>query len=370
MQTASLRCSKEGWWAKSGSLKNRLTRIKKMDETLPPLFTFGVIADIQYADIEDGFNHHHTRKRYYRNSLRLLRRANEKWKGEAVKPSFIIQLGDVIDGYNKKYNASETALKTVVNEMDKSAIEVHHVWGNHEFYNFSRDELMISALNSRPTNDTTSTMSEDTTALEDTVESGNVSDTEESYAYHFSPAPHFRVAVLDAYDLSLIGRKEPSVRYYEALEIIQAHNNNDDLNYPPVFDGTERRFVKFNGGFSKCQLDWLDRLLTLSDEKLEKVVVVSHLPVHPYSTDPICLAWNYERVLSILHSHKCVVCFMAGHDHDGGYYRDASGVHHLTFEGVIETPPESDAFGTVYVYEDRMALRGNGRVADRVLLYP
>ncbi|KAJ8413750.1 hypothetical protein AAFF_G00082570 [Aldrovandia affinis] len=350
-----------GWWAKSEKLTGRLTRTKKMYGSLPPLFTFGVIADIQYADIEDGFNFKHTRKRYYRNSLRLLRRANEKWKSEAVQPRFIIQLGDVIDGYNKKYDASERALETVVNELDKSAIEVHHVWGNHEFYNFSRDDLMMSALNSKTV---------DGTMAEDAVQSCSVSDTEESYAYHFSPAPYFRFVVLDAYDLSIIGRKEPSTRYYEALEMLQAHNDNDDLNHPPVAEGLEQRFVKFNGGFSQGQLDWLDRLLTLSDEKLEKVVVVSHLPVHPYSTDPICLAWNYDRVLSILHSHKSVVCFMAGHDHDGGYYRDASGVHHLTFEGVIETPPESEAFGTVYVYEDRMALKGNGRVSDRVLPYP
>ncbi|KAJ8363745.1 hypothetical protein SKAU_G00125760 [Synaphobranchus kaupii] len=279
-----------GWLAKSGSLTSRFTRPKKMDESLPPLFTFGVIADIQYADIEDGFNFKHTRKRYYRNSLRLLRNANEKWKGEAVQPSFIIQLGDIIDGFNKKYNTSERALETVVNELAKSAIEVHHVWGNHEFYNFSRDDLMISALNSKTTNDRMPTMSEDS------VENGNVSNTEEGNAYDFSPAPHFRVVVLDAYDLSLIGRKEPSVRYYQALEIIQAHNDNDDLNFPPGQPGgLEQRFVKFNGGFSHGQLDWLDRLLTLSDEKLEKVIVVSHLPVHPYSTDPICLAWNYEK---------------------------------------------------------------------------
>ncbi|MFT7804284.1 manganese-dependent ADP-ribose/CDP-alcohol diphosphatase isoform X3 [Arapaima gigas] len=134
--------------------------------------------------------------------------------------------------------------------------------------------------------------------------------------------------------------------------------------------GVEQRFVKFGGGFSQDQLQWLDRLLTLSDEKLEKVTVVSHLPVHPSSSDPVCLAWNYEEVLSVLHSHKCVVCFMAGHDHDGGYHRDLYGIHHLTFEGVIETPPDNDAFGSVYVYEDKMVLKGNGRVASRILQYP
>lgn len=35
------------------------------------------------------------------------------------------------------------------------------------------------------------------------------------------------------------------------------------------------RFVKFNGGLSQDQLDWLDRLLTSADEKGEKVTVVS-----------------------------------------------------------------------------------------------
>lgn len=96
-----------------------------------------------------------------------------------------------------------------------------------------------------------------------------------------------------------------------------------------------------------------------------------HLPVHPCSTDPICLAWNFDELLAIIGSHGSVVCFIAGHDHDGGYCRDRNtGVHHLTLEGVIETPPDSDAFGTVSVYEDRMVLKGRGRIADRVFLFP
>lgn len=96
-----------------------------------------------------------------------------------------------------------------------------------------------------------------------------------------------------------------------------------------------------------------------------------HLPVHPDSTDPICLAWNFDDVLAIIRSHSSVVCFMAGHDHDGGYHQDKeTGVHHLTFEGVIETPPDSNAFGTVSVYEDRMVLKGSGRTSDRALLFP
>lgn len=95
-----------------------------------------------------------------------------------------------------------------------------------------------------------------------------------------------------------------------------------------------------------------------------------HLPVHPSSTDPICLLWNFDEVLALIRSHSSVVCFMAGHDHDGGYHLDQdTGVHHVTVEGVIETPPDSDAFGLVCVYEDRMELKGSGRVEDRVLFF-
>lgn len=127
--------------------------------------------------------------------------------------------------------------------------------------------------------------------------------------------------------------------------------------------------MEFNGGFSQEQLEWLHRVLTFSDDNREKVTVVGHLPVHPKATDPICVAWNYEEILSVLHAHESVVCFISGHDHDGGYHRDERGIHHLTMEGVIETPPDSQAFGTVYVEGDRMVLRGRGRVSDRVLRF-
>ncbi|XP_028821569.1 manganese-dependent ADP-ribose/CDP-alcohol diphosphatase-like [Denticeps clupeoides] len=318
----------------------------------PPLFTFGVIADVQYADIDDGANYTRTRARYYRNSVRLLRRACRAWSEEDVRPRFVLQLGDVIDGHNVKHGASERALETVLRELDGCPAEVHHVWGNHEFYNFSRDALLASALNSARLGD------------------GRLAPPGDMYVYHFSPAPCFRLVVLDAYDVSIIGRDETSEKYEEAASIMKEHNSNPDLNHPPVTHGLEQRFVKFNGGFSQDQLQWLDEVLSLADTNQEKVIVVSHLPVHPSSTDPICLAWNHSTVLSILHSHSCVVCFIAGHDHDGGYHQDELGLHYLTLEGVIETPPHSDAYGTVYVYKDHMFLKGRGRIEDRVLRYP
>lgn len=326
------------------------------DQEQPPLFTFGVIADIQYADIDDGYNFTGSRRRYYRSSLQLLGNARRSWADSAVVPRFVLQLGDIIDGFNKGRGASDRALDTVLRAFGPGPAEVHHVWGNHEFYNFRRRTLLSSRLNSTP-------------PCTD-AEPGSDRAGSDIYAYRFSPFPGFSFVVLDAYDVSLLGREESSDEYKAAMDVMRQHNSNEDLNRPPVAEGLERRFAMFNGGFSKDQLDWLENVLSSADEKKERVTIVSHLPVHPRSTDPICLAWNFDELLAIIKSHSSVVCFMAGHDHDGGYCQDKdTGVHHLTLEGVIETPPDSDAFGTVSVYEDRMVLKGKGRMADRVFLF-
>lgn len=98
-------------------------------------------------------------------------------------------------------------------------------------------------------------------------------------------------------------------------------------------------------------------------------MIVSHLPIYPGSSDSVSLAWNYRDTLAVIWSHECVVCFFAGHTHDGGYSEDPFGVHHVSLEGVIETAPDSQAFGTVHVYPDKMMLKGRGRVPNRIMNY-
>ncbi|XP_014353461.1 manganese-dependent ADP-ribose/CDP-alcohol diphosphatase isoform X2 [Latimeria chalumnae] len=327
-------------------------------------FTFGVIADIQYADIEDGYNFSRSRKRYYRNSINLLRNAVAKWNKETVQPKFILQLGDVIDGFNAEHKASEKALQTAIEEFNICTVPVHHIWGNHEFYNFTRDYLITSMLNSKHL--------EDTTVIPPPgVNEGKTMEakSETFYGYHFSPFPKFRFVLIDSYDLSILGRTQSSKKYQVSLRMLKKHNKNENLNVSPAVFGGIPYFVQFNGGFSQEQLEWLHKVLTFSDGNQEKVTVVGHIPIHPLATDLLCLAWNYTEILSVLQSHKSVVCFLAGHDHDGGYHQDEHGIHYITFEGVIETPPDSNAFGTIYVYEDRMILKGMGRISDRVMHY-
>lgn len=181
------------------------------------MFSFGIIADVQFADIDDGMNYLRTSRRFYRNSVALLRDAVRHW--EETRVSCVIQLGDAIDGHNKSRDASERALDTVMAEFEKSSVDVHHVWGNHEFYNFSRETLMASSLNSAG-------------------KAGAGSDliADDIYAYEFSPAPGFRFVLLDAYDVSVIGRDARSEKHQQAMKLLQKHNSNADLNQPPGAD--------------------------------------------------------------------------------------------------------------------------------------
>ncbi|XP_044838985.1 manganese-dependent ADP-ribose/CDP-alcohol diphosphatase isoform X3 [Mauremys mutica] len=288
-------------------------------------FSFGVIADIQYADLEDGYNFWGSRRRYYRHSLNLLQSAIDEWNKEDSQLEFVLQLGDIIDGFNAQHKTSESALRRVMNKFKKLRIPIHHTWGNHELYNFTRDYLTQSELNSK--------------SLEDQIFLGSAANGQDSpgataeehyYAYHFSPVPKFRFILLDAYDLSILGRDKSTQKYQDSLKLLKEKNPNENLNSPTGL--AEPQFVEFNGGFSKAQLDWFNEVLTFSDTNQEKVVVVRHL-------------------------------------HDGGYYLDSHGVHHLTLEGIVETPPESHAFGTIHVYDDKLVLKGRGRIPDKVMYY-
>lgn len=331
-------------------------RAQGSDECLQgerPYFSFGVIADIQYSTKPNGLSQWRM-MRYFQQSLLHLQEAITEWSREAPPPQFILQLGDIIDSSNRTMGRSKEALETVLKDIEEADIPFHHIWGNHELYNFNRDLMRQSKLN-------TSGMMTNRLGCHD----GSHDDSHpDYYAYHFSPHSRFRVIVLDTYDLSVFGRKEDSQGYQDTLEFLdKAAQENCNRK------GSNSHLVDFNGGLSSKQLSWLDEVLTYCDQQNERVIIAGHTPIHPESKRSICLAWNYEDILRVIHAHRSVVCYFAGHDHSGGYHQDSHGVHHVTMEGVVESPPDSNAFGTVDVYEDRLVLRGRGRVKGRVLFY-
>ncbi len=84
---------------------------------------FGVIADIQYGDKEGSVS------RDYRGSLERLDRCVDTLNGQRL--AFVIQLGDLIDGYPTNRPASEADLDRALGRLSRLKAPIRHVVGNH-----------------------------------------------------------------------------------------------------------------------------------------------------------------------------------------------------------------------------------------------
>ncbi|WOL04429.1 hypothetical protein Cni_G13150 [Canna indica] len=282
-----------------------------------PLFSFGVISDVQYADIPDGHSFLGV-PRYYRHSMQVLQRAVNYWNAHK-KLQFSMDFGDIVDGYCPKAE-SLSAVQKVVKEFERFNGPTYHMIGNHCLYNLPRNQL-ISLL--------------------------KMPSSHGHAFYDFVPCREYRFIVLDSYDISALGWPENHPNTLAAMQILEAKNPNVEKNSPSGMVGLERRFLKFNGGVGKEQLCWLDSVLQDATEDGQNVIVCSHIPLHPGATSPEALLWNYEEVLDVIHRYKCVKACLAGHEHEGGYVIDSHGIHHRVFEAALECPPGANAYGFI-----------------------
>lgn len=82
------------------------------------LFSFGVVSDVQYADIPDGLSFHGV-PRFYRNSLLGLRRCVEGWVRQGI--DFGVHFGDILDGYQPKVGTRLSLLTRQLQSVRASA---------------------------------------------------------------------------------------------------------------------------------------------------------------------------------------------------------------------------------------------------------
>ncbi|CAA7404855.1 unnamed protein product [Spirodela intermedia] len=304
-----------------------------------PLFSFGVISDVQYADIPDGRSFLGV-PRYYRHSILVLQRAVKKWNDQN-NLKFSVNFGDIVDGFCPK-DQSLQAVQRVVNEFDRFNGPVYHMIGNHCLYNLPRPSLVN--LLKIPT------------------------ETDLTY-YDFSPSPAFRIIILDAYDISTLGWPQDHPNSLAARKLLEEKNPNLDKNSPLGLTGLERRFLMFNGALGKQQLTWLDNVLWDSTKRKQKAIICCHLPLHPGASSPEALLWNYDEVLEVVHRYTCVKACIAGHDHKGGHAVDSLGVHHRVLEAALECPPGTDAYGHVDVYDDKLSILGTDRMESMEMVF-
>ena len=316
-----------------------------------PRFTIGVIADIQYAPIPDGTSFTGT-PRFYRHSLEVARHAFLHFEEEKV--DLVVNLGDTIDG--KCQEIERHVGDPVPDGQDPGHFSLDHVleaispyqhgrilhtYGNHCLYNLDR------------------------TALQQRLGIQFVKEPcGDLVGYYDYTHGNVRFIVLDGYDVAMMQRCEvSSQKRKEATEILRRNNPNFErsMNSPEGLQGTERRFVGFNGSIGPLQLQWLKERLSLARQEQQKVVILSHQPILPESSSPVCLIWNYDEVLAILRDYSdVVVASFCGHAHKGGYCRDPeSGIHFRVFEAALESRPER-TYAMVDFHDDSLVIRGFG----------
>lgn len=324
---------------------------EKKEDTSSPRFTVGVIADIQYAPIPDGTSFTGT-PRFYRHSLEVARHAFLHF--EAEKVDLVINLGDTIDGkcqdielhggdpVPEGQDPGHYSLDHVMDAMSPYRQgRILHTYGNHCLYNLNRQAL------------------QERLGIQFTKEPCG-----DLVGYYDHTHDNIRFVVLDGYDIAIMQRCEvTSKKRKEATDILRKNNPNfeKNINSPAGLDGTERRFVGFNGSVGPLQLQWLKDTLSQARHERQKVVILSHQPILPESSSHVCLIWNYEEVLEILRDNAdVVIASFCGHAHKGGYRRDPdSGIHFRVFEAALENRPER-TYAIVDVYDDRLVVRGFG----------
>jgi manganese-dependent ADP-ribose/CDP-alcohol diphosphatase len=269
--------------------------------------------------------------------------------------SLVLNLGDVIDGKCQdivKHGGEQLPEGTDPGVFSiEEAIEslspytcgpIFHIYGNHELYNCHRtvlgEKLNIPFVK-EPCGDLV------------------------GYRSHVHESVRF--VVLDTYDIAIMQRcPESSQKRKRATQLLARHNPNypELENSPEGMEGVQKRFVAFNGGVDTVQLEWLRGTLQQARDAKEKVIILSHQPILPGSSSPVCLVWNYDEVLTILREYNdVVVVSLSGHAHKGGYQRDEeSGIHFRVIEAALESPSPIKTYGMVDMYDDRLIIRGFG----------
>ena len=167
--------------------------------------------------------------------------------------------------------------------------------------------------------------------------------------YEHRLSPRCSVAVLDTTEVSLQGPLIDEARAFLAQR-----------PRPP-------EALSANGGVGPAQLAWLrDDVLRRARAEGRRVIVAGHNPLLAEASRPggYTRAFGWQALAELLDEHADVCpLYLAGHFHGGGYSRRASGVHHVTVEGIVE----EGGHAVLQWFDDRIQISGMGGTTTRLL---
>eukprot|EP01095_Lingulamoeba_sp_RSL-Kostka_P005931 TRINITY_DN1805_c2_g1_i2.p1 TRINITY_DN1805_c2_g1~~TRINITY_DN1805_c2_g1_i2.p1 ORF type:complete len:264 (-),score=101.07 TRINITY_DN1805_c2_g1_i2:336-1127(-) len=260
--------------------------LKKVVNVIKPIFTFGVIADVQYGDFDDAYNFSQTSLRRYRNAFVVFQQGIEEWNkynnNEHNKQlSFIANFGDFIDGKCSSNETQEESINKLLDEYNNNYNgknkDLLSAIGNHELYNFSRDELYKKLnFDKFETNDENN--DNFVPKLYYDYKPKIINDENE-----FIDVDGWRIIVLNTFEFSTLWKGEDDEEAFNYLD----DNNPNDLktcvDWLEGVEGVEKRFVPYNGGIKEEQQTWLKNTLEDCKNNNEKAFIFAHSPICPGS---------------------------------------------------------------------------------------
>jgi manganese-dependent ADP-ribose/CDP-alcohol diphosphatase len=272
-----------------------------------PLFSFGLIADIQYCDCDPAGT------RYYRSSLVKLEEAVRSFRIDS--PAFVVNLGDMIDKDFASY-------KPVYQILDTAGFKIYSTTGNHDY---SVEPRMLKRL----------------PPLQ--------SDKESYYSFNYQ---QFKFIVLNGNELSTYSTTNKSA-IKNATDYIAKLKNNGEINA-----------MDWNGGISSKQILWLTDQLNSAVKNNQKVFIMCHFPVFPENEHNLL---NYRDILKVLENYGNIIAWFNGHNHAGNY-GNFNMIHFVTLKGMVETELKN-SFALVEVYNNKIWIKGSGREKSQILAY-
>jgi predicted phosphodiesterase len=272
-----------------------------------PLFTFGLIADVQYCNCEPAGT------RFYRSSLVKLREAVSSLASDSV--GFIVNLGDLIDRDIESF-------KPVLNILDSSGLKVYHVTGNHDY---SVDQRFKRRL-----------------PLEQPDRDG----------FYSIDVHNFRLIFLNGNELSTYApaSRQAAKEAEELILSLKAENAPNSADW--------------NGGIGKNQLEWLKKQLEESTLANRKAIIFCHFPIFPENAHNLL---NNKELISTLENYHNVIAWFSGHNHSGNY-GNFNYIHCVNMKGMVETET-TNSFARVEIYHNKIWIHGSGRERSQILAY-
>lgn len=281
-----------------------------MTDITAPLFSFGIVADPQYADIAP----HTAMDRFYANSPRKLDAAIDVFNTHDL--AFVVTLGDIIDRGFENFDA---ILKCYERLSHRSVI----LPGNHDFAVPPAHLDEIHARLGMPA------------------------------AWYDFLIGEVRFIVLDGNDVSLFAPPVNDPRRALAIQRLATLLEHGAANAQD-----------WNGSFSAGQLAWLDERLAAADAAGERAILFCHYPLYPENSHNM---WDAPEILEVLASHDSAKAWFCGHNHVGNYGL-LGGTHFVNFKGMVDTQHEN-TFAIADVHADRIEIRGFGREDSRTLAF-